>query len=60
MLERGSLELFMELTNALDNANPCCFDYTVVTNAALEPASLVIDEKNWLPAVPSLGFLWQF
>jgi hypothetical protein len=60
MLERGSLEFFMELTNAFDHNNPCCFDYTVETNAALEPVNLVIDPKNWLPVFPSLGFLWQF
>jgi hypothetical protein len=60
MLERGSIEFFIELTNALNAKNPCCFDYTVGTNAALEPVSLAIDEKNWLPVVPALGFLWQF
>ena len=59
-LERGSLEFFAEITNALDQENPCCFDYSVVTNTALEPVSLVIDEDNWLRAIPSLGFLWQF
>jgi outer membrane receptor protein involved in Fe transport len=60
MLERGSIEFFIELANALDEENPCCFDYTVGTNAALEPVSLAIDEKNWLPVVPTFGFLWQF
>jgi hypothetical protein len=60
MLKRGSIEFFIELANALDEENPCCFDYTVGTNAALEPVSLAIDEKNWLPVVPTFGFLWQF
>jgi outer membrane receptor protein involved in Fe transport len=60
MLERGSLEFFVEVTNTLDQENPCCFDYTVETNAALEPVNLVIDAHDWLPVVPSLGFLWQF
>ena len=60
MLERGRLDLFGELVNALDHENPCCFDYSVETNAALTPVNLRIDLDDWLPVVPSLGFLWQF
>jgi hypothetical protein len=59
-LERGSLEFFVELNNALDAENPCCFDYELATNAALEPVGLTIDTHNWLPVIPTLGFLWQF
>jgi hypothetical protein len=60
MLERGRLELFGELVNALNHENPCCFDYSVETNTALVPVSLTIDRNDWLPVVPSFGFLWQF
>jgi outer membrane receptor protein involved in Fe transport len=58
-LKRGRLEVFMELTNALDQKNPCCFDYSLETNAALEPVNLTIDLDNWLPEIPTVGFLWQ-
>ena len=59
-LEHGTIELFMEFQNLLNHKNPCCYDYELQTDMAGQPQSLLIDSDAWLPAIPSVGFLWQF
>lgn len=58
-LQRGTLNLFAEVTNALDRQNPCCVDYEFESDAG---GNVVIDRdyRHWLPLVPALGLLWKF
>jgi len=58
-LPRGQLDVFLEATNLLSEANPCCTQYSIVENAA---GVRVLDRKidNWLPLVPSVGVLWRY
>jgi outer membrane receptor protein involved in Fe transport len=58
-LPRGALTVFAEVTNALNERNPCCtdFEYRYETDG-----SLVLDReyRHWLPLVPSVGVLWRY
>jgi hypothetical protein len=58
-LARGSLTVFAEVTNALNERNPCCVDYTY---EAAGDGSVVLEReyRHWLPLVPSVGVLWRF
>jgi len=55
----GSLNVFAEVTNALDRSNPCCVDYEFETD---DTGNIIIDRgfRDWLPLVPSVGVLWKF
>jgi len=57
-LSRGVLQLFAEVTNALNRRNPCCVDLAY----GYEDGRLVLrrDERHWLPLVPSIGVLWRY
>lgn len=59
-LDRSSLELFVELNNALNHKNPCCFDYELEDDQATAQQELVLETNYWLPTIPSVGFLWEF
>ena len=54
-LERSDLTVFLEITNLYDRDNPCCTEYSVLTDG-----SLASRESHWLPLVPSLGLVWRF
>lgn len=58
-LPRGQLDTFLEVTNALSRANPCCSSYelTFDTEGA---AVLQRNTDSWLPLVPSFGVLWRY
>lgn len=60
MLEHGDIEFFVELENALNEDNPCCFDYELDMDTAGLPVELRLDGSSWLPAIPSFGFRWTF
>jgi hypothetical protein len=57
-LRRGELDVYAELTNALDRSNPCCTDlsYTYADDRLV----LQSEERHWLPLVPSVGVLWRY
>jgi hypothetical protein len=58
-LARGTLNAFVEVTNAFDRRNPCCTDFSYETE---EDGSVVLESevRHWLPLVPSIGVLWKF
>lgn len=56
---RGDLLLFLEITNILNNANPCCTEYSLVDDPG-GATQLASRTTNWLPLVPSLGVVWTF
>jgi outer membrane cobalamin receptor len=54
----GSLGVFLELSNLLNRANDCCVDYQIEDES--EDLLLDIEPVDYLPALPSLGFVWRF
>lgn len=58
--QRVALSWFVEVTNLFDRHNPCCVDYTVGFDELGRPATLDTELGEWLPMVPSVGFLLEF
>jgi hypothetical protein len=58
-LSRGALDVFVEVNNALQRANPCCVHYDVTENPD-GSLSYSRDLDTWLPLVPSAGVLWRY
>jgi hypothetical protein len=54
-VRRGEMTAFLDVTNVLNRDNPCCTEYRL--DAQNELASR---KGNWLPLLPSLGFVWRF
>lgn len=54
-VHRGELTGFLEVTNALNRANPCCTEYGIGPQG-----ELVSRTRHWLQLVPSLGVIWRF
>jgi outer membrane receptor protein involved in Fe transport len=54
-VRRGEFRAFLEVTNSLDRSNPCCTEYSVDGRGELQART-----ADWLPLVPSLGFVWRF
>ena len=54
-VQRGELRAFLEVTNSLNRSNPCCTEYSVGAQGELRART-----ADWLPLVPSLGFVWRF
>ena len=57
-LSRGVLDVFVEVTNALSQTNPCCTEYVVRRDD--RGLNVRADTDDWLPLVPSAGVLWRF
>jgi outer membrane cobalamin receptor len=53
---RSSLSMYLEVANLLNRANFCCTAYELDTEAG----GLELEQRNTVPRLPSLGFLWQF
>lgn len=58
-LPRGELSAFFELTNARNERNPCCTEFELESDDMGEPV-LGLSRIDYLPRVPSLGFVWSF
>ncbi|MDH3531951.1 MAG: TonB-dependent receptor [Gammaproteobacteria bacterium] len=58
-VKRGSLTVFLEITNLYDHSNTCCIEYTLQTETDGTKV-LQSRETHWLPLVPSLGVIWRF
>jgi outer membrane receptor protein involved in Fe transport len=57
-LRVGSLDVFIEVSNATNRQNPCCVDFDLVEDSSGE--FLEQETETWLPRVASFGVLWQF
>lgn len=57
-LSRGSLTVFLDVSNLYNHRNPCCTAYTV-RQIDGQP-ELEARQRYWLPLVPSLGVIWRF
>jgi len=58
-LRKGELTTFIEITNIYDRQNPCCAQYSLVSDSN---GNDVVKQKQsyWLPLIPSLGVTWRF
>ena len=56
--DRGSLTLFLQVTNAFNRDNPCCTEYELEDKAG--QLALELEPADGLPIVPSLGITWRF
>ncbi len=56
---RGSLMVFVEVTNVLNRRNVCCVDWDIEIEDGVDP---VLDNSldYWLPLLPAIGILWEF
>lgn len=57
-LESSRLAVFLEINNLLDRDNPCCIEYEILDEE--EGGGLELKQLDYLPRIPSLGFVWQF
>jgi hypothetical protein len=53
------LNVFVEVSNALDRRNPCCADFDLVYDDNGVP-SVERQQDNWLPILPAVGFILEF
>ena len=54
----GVVTVFLDLNNLLNQANDCCVEYDVDDEAG--PLILDTQTRQYLPIMPSLGFVWRF
>jgi outer membrane cobalamin receptor len=55
--DHSLLTTFLEVENLLGRRNPCCIAYEIDDEA---DSGLELQRRDYLPRIPSLGFLWQF
>ena len=58
-LESGAVSAFVEINNVFGRNNPCCTEYEINAEQGLG-LDLELSRLNYLPFVPSIGFVWQF
>jgi outer membrane receptor protein involved in Fe transport len=58
-VKRGTLSIFLEVSNLLDRDNVCCLDWDIGDAPDGTPA-LELSHDYWLPRLPALGILWEF
>jgi hypothetical protein len=58
-LDESSLSVFLEVSNVFDRRNRCCTEFAVELDDNDEPF-LDRSSVDYLPLVPSLGFVWSF
>ncbi len=56
---RGSLMVFLEVTNAFNRSNVCCVDWDIESEDGENP-ELDNSLDYWLPLLPAIGILWEF
>ena len=58
-LRVGSLDVFVEISNATNRENPCCVDFDLEEDASGDCSSSR-KRITWLPRLATFGVLWQF
>jgi outer membrane receptor protein involved in Fe transport len=53
------LNVFLEISNALNRENPCCVEFDLDYDENDIPF-VVREEDFWLPVLPALGFIFEF
>lgn len=57
-LEQSELTVFAEFANLTGRSNPCCVEYEIGDEE--DAGQLILDERYYLPRIPSIGFNWAF
>jgi hypothetical protein len=57
-LRVGSLDVFIEVSNATNRDNPCCVDFDLEED--VDGEFLEQETETWLPRLATFGVLWQF
>jgi hypothetical protein len=58
-VKRGTLSVFLEVSNLLDRQNICCRDWDIADGpSGTQELELSLD--YWLPRLPAVGILWEF
>jgi outer membrane receptor protein involved in Fe transport len=58
-VRRGTLSVFLEISNITDRDNVCCIDWDITDDAQGNPV-LESSFDYWLPRLPAIGVLWEF
>ena len=58
-VKRGTLSVFLEVSNLLNRNNVCCRDWDILENPGAAP-ELELSLDYWLPRLPAIGVLWEF
>jgi outer membrane receptor protein involved in Fe transport len=58
-VRRGTLSVFLEVSNITNRDNVCCIDWDITDDAQGNPA-LEYSLDYWLPLLPAIGVLWEF
>jgi outer membrane cobalamin receptor len=58
-LRSGKLSYYLEVTNLLNRKNPCCVEGSHVETHDGQ-STLVFEQSNWLPMLPSFGLQFEF
>lgn len=58
-IKRGSLLVFVEVSNVLNRRNACCVDWDLEEFATGDPV-LDYSLDYWMPLLPAVGILWEF
>ena len=51
-----SLSVFLELTNLFGRSNPCCMEYEINDDTG----EFEVKGIDYMPLIPSIGFVWRF
>ena len=57
-LDSSSVSVFLEITNLFGRHNPCCIEYEILPPE--EGGGLELETLDYLPMIPSVGFIWNF
>jgi len=55
-IQGTSLDVFVEVTNLANRNNPCCVEYEIDD----ETGEFETKTLDYLPLIPSVGFVWRF
>jgi outer membrane receptor protein involved in Fe transport len=58
-VKRGTLSVFLEVSNVLDRENVCCLDWDIADGPD-GTEELELSHDFWLPRLPAVGILWEF
>lgn len=58
-VKRGTLSVFVEVSNLLNRDNVCCRDWDIAERPDGTP-ELELSLDYWLPRLPAIGILWEF
>jgi outer membrane cobalamin receptor len=56
----GELTVYLEVTNLFNENNECCVEFEITDEEEDGESTLEVEPVHFLPALPSLGFIWRF